>query len=210
MVGPSGAGKSTLLDLLPRFYDPQGGVIRVDGHDIRTVTLKSLRNLMGIVTQETYLFNDTIRHNIAYGQNGLALEKIEEAARMANAHDFIMQFEQGYDSLVGNRGIMLSGGQRQRIAIARALLKNPQILVFDEATSALDTESEALVQEAIDRLMANRTTLVIAHRLSTIKNADRILVLDQGTIVESGSHAELMSRDGLYKRLYLMQFKGDL
>ncbi len=209
IVGPSGAGKSTLLDLLPRFYDPQGGTIRVDGTDIRDLSLSSLRHLMGIVTQETYLFNDTIRHNIAYGQNGIDSGNIEEAARMANAHDFISEFEEGYDTLVGNRGIMLSGGQRQRIAIARALLKNPQVLVFDEATSALDTESEALVQEAIDRLMHNRTTLVIAHRLSTIKNADRILVLDGGKIVQSGSHDELMEQDGLYKRLYMMQFRND-
>ncbi len=209
IVGPSGAGKSTLLDLLPRFYDPQGGTIRIDGTDIRELSLPSLRNLMGIVTQETYLFNDTIGHNIAYGQNGTASSSIEEAARMANAHDFISEFEEGYDTLVGNRGIMLSGGQRQRIAIARALLKNPRVLVFDEATSALDTESEALVQEAIDRLMHNRTTLVIAHRLSTIKNANRILVLDGGKIVQSGSHDELMEQDGLYKRLYMMQFRND-
>jgi subfamily B ATP-binding cassette protein MsbA len=207
VVGPSGAGKSTLLDLLPRFYDPVAGAVRIDGCDIRVVSLKSLRDLMGIVTQETYLFNDTIGHNIAYGQNGMPRRKIEEAARMANAHDFICQFEHGYDTMVGNRGIMLSGGQRQRIAIARALLRDPRILVFDEATSALDTESEALVQEAIDRLMSNRTTLVIAHRLSTIKNADRILVLDKGEIVESGSHEALMRQNGLYKRLYMMQFK---
>jgi len=207
IVGPSGAGKSTLLDLLPRFYDPQKGSIRIDGHDIREVSLKSLRQLMGIVTQETYLFNESIYNNIAYGQNGMAREKVEEAARTANAHEFISEFEQQYDTPVGNRGVMLSGGQRQRLAIARALLKNPQVLIFDEATSALDTESEAQVQEAIDRLMSNRTTLVIAHRLSTVKNADRILVLDRGEIIESGDHEELMSQDGLYRRLYDMQFR---
>ncbi|MEW5795980.1 MAG: ABC transporter ATP-binding protein [Candidatus Zixiibacteriota bacterium] len=207
VVGPSGAGKSTLLDLLPRFYDPQKGAISIDRVDIRDLSLRSLRGLMGIVTQETYLFNDTVHSNIAYGQNGIAPGKVEEAARMANAHEFISALEHGYDTLVGNRGVKLSGGQRQRVAIARALLRNPQILIFDEATSALDTESEAQVQEAIDRLMASRTVLVIAHRLSTVKNADRIIVLDKGRIVESGTHDELMSRDGLYNRLYLMQFR---
>ena len=208
VVGPSGAGKSTLFDLLPRFYDPQKGSITVDGKDIRDLTLSSLRGLMGIVTQETYLFNDKIFNNIAYGLNGIEKEKVYEAARMANAHDFIGQFEDGYDTLVGNRGTMLSGGQRQRIAIARALLKNPQILIFDEATSALDTEAEIQVQEAIDRLMKDRTTLVIAHRLSTIKNADRILVLDEGRIIESGAHDELIRNGGLYERLYSMQFRN--
>jgi subfamily B ATP-binding cassette protein MsbA len=207
VVGPSGAGKSTLLDLLPRFYDPESGRVLVDGHDVRDMTLKSLRGLMGIVTQETYLFNDSIRNNIAYGQGELPLKDIEVASRMANAHDFICEFEDGYETQVGNRGVKLSGGQRQRLAIARALLKNPQVLIFDEATSALDTESETLVQEAIDRLMSNRTVLVIAHRLSTIKTADRILVLDQGRIVESGSHSQLMASEGLYRRLYEMQFK---
>jgi len=210
VVGPSGAGKSTLLDLLPRFYDPQEGSVRVDGNDIRDLKLASLRGLMGIVTQETYLFNDTIRNNIAYAKNGVPSERVEEAARIANAHEFITQFERGYDSLVGNRGIMLSGGQRQRLAIARALLRNPQILIFDEATSALDSESELLVQQAINRLMTNRTVLVIAHRLSTIKNADRILVLDDGLIVETGSHDTLMAQDGLYHHLYMMQFRDAL
>jgi subfamily B ATP-binding cassette protein MsbA len=207
VVGPSGGGKSTLLDLLPRFYDPQSGVIRIDGIDIRDLTHNSLRGLMGIVTQETYLFNDTIRRNIAYGQNGLPQSAVEDASRMANAHQFISEFEDGYDTQVGNRGIKLSGGQRQRLAIARALLKNPQILIFDEATSALDTESELLVQEAIDRLMSNRTVLVIAHRLSTIKNADRIIVIDKGRIIESGAHDQLMADKRMYHRLYQMQFR---
>jgi len=207
LVGPSGAGKSTLFDLLPRFYDPQGGKILIDGVDIRDIRLSSLRSIMGIVTQETYLFNDTIRNNIAYGLNGIPDDSVIEAARTANADEFIGEFEEGYDTPVGNRGVMLSGGQRQRVAIARALLKNPQVLIFDEATSALDTESELLVQEAIDRLMQNRTTLVIAHRLSTIKNAHRIMVIDKGRLVETGSHESLMQQDGLYKRLYQMQFE---
>jgi len=207
IVGPSGGGKSTLLDLLPRFYDPQQGRITVDGNDIRSLRLDSLRSLMGIVTQETYLFNDTVLSNIAYGLDGISQEKLVETARMANAHEFIEQMDQGYNTVVGNRGVMLSGGQRQRLAIARALLKDPQILIFDEATSALDTESEILVQEAIDRLMTNRTTLVIAHRLSTIKHADRILVLEQGRIVEDGTHEQLLQRQGLYNRLYSMQFR---
>jgi len=208
IVGPSGAGKSTLLDLLPRFYDPQKGKVTIDGRDIRDLSVNSLRGLMGIVTQETYLFNDSIGANIAYGLTGVSLDRIEEAARMANAHRFIAELDRGYDTLVGNRGIMLSGGQRQRVAIARALLRDPQILIFDEATSALDTESEMLVQEAIDRLMANRTTLVIAHRLSTIKNADRIMVMERGKIIESGTHDELLDSNGLYHRLYMMQFRN--
>ncbi|MDH3891784.1 MAG: ABC transporter ATP-binding protein/permease [candidate division Zixibacteria bacterium] len=208
IVGPSGAGKSTLLDLLPRFYDPQGGSITIDGIAISELSLASLRGLMGIVTQETFLFNDTIFNNVAYGLTDVSRDRVVEAARMANADRFIREFENGYDTLVGNRGVMLSGGQRQRLAIARALLKNPQILIFDEATSALDTESELLVQEAISRLMKNRTTLVVAHRLSTIVNADRIVVLKDGRIVEEGRHEELLQSEGLYHRLYMMQFKN--
>ncbi len=208
LVGPSGSGKSTMFDLLPRFYDPRKGTIKIDGVDIKEIELNSLRGMMGIVTQETQLFNDTIRSNIAYGMSEVSIESIKSAATMANAHDFIMQFRDGYDTVVGNRGAMLSGGQRQRMAIARALLKNPHILIFDEATSALDTESEKLVQQAIDRLIHNRTTLVIAHRLSTIKNANRIFVLEQGRIVEYGTHDVLMKNGGLYKRLYDMQFEG--
>ncbi len=207
VVGPSGGGKSTLLDLLPRFYQPQSGVIKIDGIDIQQIKLDSLRNLMGIVTQETLLFNDTIANNIAYGLEDIGRQEIIEAAKMANAHNFIEEFEKGYESEVGNRGVMLSGGQRQRLAIARALLKNPQILIFDEATSALDTESELLVQQAIDRLMSGRTVLVIAHRLSTIKHADRIIVIDDGRIVESGNHSDLLSNGGLYNRLYSLQFQ---
>jgi subfamily B ATP-binding cassette protein MsbA len=207
VVGPSGAGKSTLFDLLPRFYEPQQGSVEIDNVDIRRYTLKSLRSLMGIVTQETLLFNDTVRNNIAYGMGDVSDEKLHEAARMANAHDFIEGFPDGYDTVIGNRGAMLSGGQRQRLAIARALLKNPQILIFDEATSSLDTESEILVQEAISRLMRSRTTLVIAHRLSTITSADRIVVLDKGCIVQQGTHRELVDQGGLYARLYSMQFR---
>jgi len=209
-VGPSGGGKSTLLDLLPRFYDPQKGRISIDGKDIRQLGLSSLRNLMGIVTQETLLFNDTVANNIGYGLAEGNRDKIVEAAKMANAHEFIEEFQKGYETLVGNRGVMLSGGQRQRIAIARALLKNPQILIFDEATSALDAESENLVQQAIDSLMKGRTVLVIAHRLSTIKYADKIFVIDEGRIVENGTHSELMARNGLYNRLYSMQFRDDV
>ncbi len=209
LVGPSGAGKSTLFDLLPRFYDPQRGQITIDDADIKDIKLNSLRHMLGIVTQETYLFNDTIKNNIAYGLTAAPFEDIEKAAQVANAHNFITEFEKGYDTLVGNRGVRLSGGQRQRIAIARAMLKNPQILIFDEATSALDTEAELLVQEAIDRLMKDRTTLVIAHRLSTIINAHRILVLDRGRIIEEGRHDELLKQNGLYHKLYMMQFKNN-
>jgi len=207
LVGPSGAGKSTLFDLLPRFYDPQQGSIEIDGIDIRTVSTENLRALMGIVTQETYLFNDTVRYNIAYGMSGISDQALTSAAEMANAYEFIMQLPDGFNTVIGNRGVMLSGGQRQRLAIARALLKNPQILIFDEATSALDTESEIQVQEAINRLMKGRTTLVIAHRLSTISSADQIIVIDQGKIVQQGTHTYLMEQGGLYARLYQMQFR---
>jgi len=208
LVGPSGGGKSTLVDLIPRFYDPVQGKILLDEIDIRDIKIKNLRNLMGIVTQETFLFNETVKNNIAYGLSDFSMEKIEEAAKMANAHNFILEMTNGYDTLIGERGVMLSGGQRQRLSIARALLKNPAIMVFDEATSSLDNESESLVQEAIDRLMFNRTTIVIAHRLSTIRNASRILVLDNGEIVQRGKHSELiLQKKGIYKKLYEMQFR---
>jgi len=206
-VGPSGAGKSTLVDLLPRFYDPNEGVIEIDGVDLRKMNLNSLRNLMGIVTQETILFNDTVWNNIAYGDEKATPDKVNEVAKMANAYDFIQSLPEGYNTIIGDRGVKLSGGERQRISIARALYKNPSILIFDEATSALDSESELLVQEAIDRLMKNRTTFVIAHRLSTIQNADKIVVIDDGRIVQTGKHKELIQQEGLYKKLYEMQFK---
>jgi subfamily B ATP-binding cassette protein MsbA len=209
LVGPSGAGKSTLADLLPRFYDPTAGRITLDGRDLRTLKLAELRGLLGIVTQETILFHDTVRANIAYGRTDATQEEVESAARAANAHGFIAAMAQGYDTVLGEKGTRLSGGQRQRIAIARALLRNPPILILDEATSALDTESERLVQQAIEELMAHRTVLVIAHRLSTVRRADQIVVLDAGRIVERGTHDELVTRDGLYRRLYEMQFGAD-
>lgn len=205
LVGQSGSGKSTLVDLLPRFYDVDKGSITIDGTDVRESTLCDLRGLMGNVNQEAILFNDTFFNNIAFGVEGATLAQVEEAARIANAHDFIMASEEGYDTNIGDRGGKLSGGQRQRISIARAILKNPPILILDEATSALDTESERLVQEALENLMRNRTTIVIAHRLSTIRNADEICVMHEGEIVERGRHEELIALNGYYKRLCDMQ-----
>jgi subfamily B ATP-binding cassette protein MsbA len=207
IVGLSGVGKSTLVDLMPRFYECTEGKILMDGTDIKSIKLESLRNLFGIVTQEIILFNDTIRNNIAFGQENVPMDKIQDAAINANAHEFIMKTEKGYDTIIGERGIKLSGGQKQRIAIARALLKNAPILIFDEATSSLDTGSERLIQEAIERLIKNKTSIVIAHRLSTIKNADRILVLHEGRIDNVGTHEELISdNQSVYKKLYEMQF----
>lgn len=207
IVGPSGSGKSTLVDLVPRFYDPIEGCITIDGFDLKKVKQDSLRNLMGIVTQETILFNDTVAANIGYGVIDAQMIKIIEAAKIANAHDFIENLEHGYFTQIGDRGVKLSGGERQRLAIARAVLKNPPILILDEATSALDPESEMLVQEALERLMKNRTSLVIAHRFSTIQNADRIVVMEAGSIVQTGKFAELVKQDGLFKRLYELQFR---
>ncbi|MDR1562693.1 MAG: ABC transporter ATP-binding protein/permease [Dysgonamonadaceae bacterium] len=206
LVGQSGSGKSTLADLLPRFYDVEKGSITIDGRDIREISLRDLRKVMGIVSQDAILFNDSFYNNITFGVENATEAQVEEAARIANAHEFIVASEHGYHTNVGDRGCKLSGGQRQRISIARAVLKNPPLLILDEATSALDTESERLVQDALDRLMKNRTTLVIAHRLSTVRNADRICVMHEGEIVEQGSHEELISRDGYYRRLCEMQF----
>jgi subfamily B ATP-binding cassette protein MsbA len=209
VVGPSGSGKTTLVDLLPRFYDPVEGTITIDGLNLRQIEMQSLRNQIGIVTQETILFNDTVRNNIAYGLSDCPESKVRDAARAANALGFIEAMPQGFESIIGDRGVKLSGGQRQRLSIARALLKNPPIMIFDEATSALDSESEILVQEAIDRLMRNRTSFIIAHRLSTIRNADRIIVLEKGKIVQEGRHVELLKqKSGLYKRLCDLQFNA--
>ncbi len=205
IVGSSGVGKTTLVNLIPRFYDPTSGFITIDGMDIRRVTIRSLRDQMGIVTQDTILFDDTVFNNIAYGRREVSAEKVVEAARVANAEEFIQALPAGYQTRIGERGVRLSGGQKQRLAIARAILKNPPILILDEATSALDVESERLVQEALDRLMENRTTFVIAHRLSTIIKADAILVLDEGRLIEQGTHAELLAAGGVYCRLYQSQ-----
>lgn len=205
LVGQSGSGKSTMADLLPRFYDVNSGKIMIDGHDIRDLKVHDLRSLMGNVNQEAILFNDTIFNNIAFGVKNATMEQVVQAAKIANAHDFIMATEDGYNTNIGDRGCRLSGGQRQRLSIARAILKNPPILILDEATSALDSESEKLVQEALERLMKNRTTLVIAHRLSTIKNASQICVMHEGEIVEHGTHDELLALNGYYTRLVEMQ-----
>ena len=207
LVGPSGAGKSTVASLLPRFYEVTDGRIVIDGCDIREVTMESLREQVGIVPQETLLFNGTVYDNILYGRLDATEEEVLNAAKAANAHNFILELPNGYETQLGDRGVNISGGQRQRIAIARAILKNPQILILDEATSALDTESERVVQEALDRLMVGRTSFVIAHRLSTIKNADKILVMEKGKIVEEGNHDELMAQDGLYAHLYQIQYR---
>jgi subfamily B ATP-binding cassette protein MsbA len=210
LVGSSGAGKTTLVNLLPRFYDVTKGKILIDGVDVRHSTLQSLRDQIGVVSQQTLLFNDTVRNNIAYGRPDIPKEEVVKAAKMADAHNFIVKLPQSYDTVIGEQGVRLSGGQRQRISIARALLKNAPILILDEATSSLDTESEREVQAALDRLMEKRTVLVIAHRLSTVRNVDRILVLSDGEIIEEGVHRELMAKGGEYKKLYELQFQdGD-
>jgi ATP-binding cassette, subfamily B, bacterial MsbA len=209
LVGPSGAGKSTILNLIPRFYDVDEGSITIDGTDVRDVTLESLYANISLVSQEVMLFDDTVRANIAYGRPGASEADIEDAARHAAALDFIQELPQGFDTMVGERGIKLSGGQRQRLAIARAILKNAPILLLDEATSSLDTESERHVQQALDHLMKDRTTLVIAHRLSTIVGADLIYVIQNGAIIEQGSHAELLARNGAYEKLYALQFASE-
>ena len=193
------------MDLIPRFYDPSGGSIKIDGVDLREVSISSLRALMGNVNQDPILFNDTIFNNIAFGVKDAGMEQVIQAAKIANAHEFIMDKEKGYDTVIGDRGMMLSGGQRQRLSIARAILKNPPILILDEATASLDTESERIVQQALDYLMSSRTTISIAHRLSTVKKADEIIVMNEGRIVERGKHDELIEKNGYYKKLYEMQ-----
>ncbi len=210
LVGPSGGGKSTVVSLIPRFYDPERGAILLDGHDLKDIKLSSLRRQIGMVLQDTYLFSGTLRENIMYGAPEASEDELLEAAIAANCHDFIMEMPHKYDTEIGERGTRLSGGQRQRIAIARAILRNPKVLILDEATSALDTESERLIQEALDNLMQNRTTFAIAHRLSTILNADQILVIEDGLVGQAGRHEELLEEGGTYKRLYEMQFSKAL
>ena len=205
LVGQSGSGKSTIANLLPRFYDLEEGEITIDGNNIKDISIKNLRNLMGVVTQDAILFNDTIANNISFGMENSSADKIMEAAKIANAHDFILQLPNGYETNIGDGGGKLSGGQKQRISIARAVLKNPDILVLDEATSALDTESEKLVQDALNNLMRNRTSLIIAHRLSTIQHADEIIVMQDGKIMERGTHEELINQKGIYTKLTDMQ-----
>jgi ABC-type multidrug transport system fused ATPase/permease subunit len=205
LVGPSGSGKSTLVDLIPRFYDPVEGEVLIDGVNIKQYKILELRRLMGIVTQESILFNDTIANNIAFGMSAVSMDKIEEAAKVAHAHDFVLETENGYQTNIGDRGNKLSGGQRQRLSIARAVLANPDIMILDEATSALDTTSERLVQDALSDAMKGRTTVVIAHRLSTIQNADLIVVLDRGKVVQTGSHKELIAVEGMYRDLHHLQ-----
>ena len=207
IVGPSGSGKSTLINLIARFYDPASGEVRVDGHNIGGVSVESLRSQIGIVLQDNVLFSGTLEDNIKYGRPDATREQVQAAATAANAHEFIEKLPDGYATVVGERGSKLSGGQRQRVAIARAILKDPRILIFDEATSALDTQSERLIQQAMERLMKGRTTFVIAHRLSTIQRADTILVMDGGRLVEQGRHEELVSQGGLYSRLHALQFQ---
>ena len=207
LVGPSGGGKTTFCSLIPRFYEIDKGSIKIDGIDIRDLKLKSLRDAIGVVQQDVYMFSGTIKDNIAYGKPGASDREIIEAAKRANAHDFIMNLENGYDTFVGERGVKLSGGQKQRISIARVFLKNPPILILDEATSALDNESEKYIQKSLDELAKNRTTVVIAHRLSTIKNADEILVLTEDGIKEAGTHEQLLHKQGIYASLYNLQFE---
>ena len=208
LVGRSGAGKSSLVNLIPRFIDAGSGTVRIDGHDVRSLTQASLRAQMAVVTQEVILFNDTVLNNIAYGHDQIDMARVEAVAKAANAHEFIVRLPEGYQTLIGERGVILSGGQRQRLSLARALLKDAPILILDEATSSLDTESERLVQQAIDRLMQGRTVIVIAHRLSTIRHADRIVVLDGGRVAQTGTHDELLAAGGLYAELYRMQFEA--